>query len=102
MIPLIAEHLDAIKNLCARHRVRRLFLFGSAATGKFDPATSDLDFLVVFEADVERGWDGVYFQMKAALEELFGRPVDLVEAHVPRNPYLIESINKTKQLLYAA
>lgn len=102
MIPLIQENLDVIRELCARHRVRRLFLFGSAATGEFDPATSDLDFLVVFEPDQERGWGGVYFQMKADLEAMFARPVDLVEAHVPKNPYFIESINETKQLLYAA
>lgn len=102
MIPLVSENLDAIRELCARHKVRRLFLFGSAATGAFDPAKSDLDFLVVFEPDVERGWDGAFFGLFADLQQLFGREVDLVEAHTLKNPYLIASINRTKQLLHAA
>lgn len=102
MIPLIQERLGVIRELCARHRVRRLFLFGSAATGGFDPATSDLDFLVVFEPQERSGWDDVFFKMRADLESALGRPVDLVEAHTLKNPYLIASINRTKQLLHAA
>jgi predicted nucleotidyltransferase len=102
MIPLVSEHLDAIRELCRKHRVKRLFLFGSVATGDFDPARSDLNFLVVFEPGEERGWDGVFFGLHDDLASLFGRPVDLVEAHTLKNPYLIASVNRTKQLLHAA
>ncbi len=42
MIALIEENMEAIVELCERFEVRRLALFGSAATGTFDPATSDL------------------------------------------------------------
>ncbi len=102
MIPLISENLPAIAELCKRHQVKRLFLIGSAATGKFDPATSDLDFLVVFEPHEPLGWDDVYFRLLADLQTMFQRDVDLIEAKVLRNPYLIASINRTKKMLYAA
>ncbi|MEZ6235601.1 MAG: nucleotidyltransferase domain-containing protein [Phycisphaerales bacterium] len=102
MIPLVSENLEAIRELCARHKVRRLFLFGSAATGAFDPAKSDLDFLVVFEPHERGGFDDVFFLLREDLIALFERPVDLVEGSTLRNPYLIASINRTKRLLHAA
>lgn len=49
MIPLVLERLDDLRELCQRFRVQRLDLFGSATSTDFDPATSDLDFLVEFE-----------------------------------------------------
>ena len=47
---LIESHRAEIAQLCARFGVHRLELFGSAATGAFDPARSDVDFLVEFDA----------------------------------------------------
>ena len=49
MIPLIAQHSDELTELCRRHHVKRLEVFGSAAVGDFDPDTSDIDFLVEFD-----------------------------------------------------
>ncbi|MGN6033725.1 MAG: nucleotidyltransferase family protein, partial [Thermomicrobiales bacterium] len=46
MIALIQDNVQEIRALCERFDVRRLELFGSAATGRFDPAHSDIDFLV--------------------------------------------------------
>jgi uncharacterized protein with HEPN domain len=46
---IVERNLTAIAELCRRFGVRRLDLFGSAATGRFDPGSSDLDFLVEFE-----------------------------------------------------
>ena len=48
MIDLIAERAEELAELCRTHHVRTLELFGSAANGTFDPATSDLNFLVDF------------------------------------------------------
>lgn len=96
------ENIDRIRELCERHGVRRLFLVGSAVGLEFDPASSDVDFLVVFKDFERKGWDDPYFQLLAALESTLGRPVDLIEAHTVRNPYLIASLNRSKQVLYAA
>jgi predicted nucleotidyltransferase len=83
-------------------RVGRLELFGSAATGSFDAASSDLDFLVEF-ANLQQGeWADAYFGLKESLEELFGRPVDLVMPSAVTNPYLLASIDTSRIVLYAA
>jgi len=45
----IDQHLEQVAALCRRAGARRLDLFGSAARDEFDPASSDLDFLVEFD-----------------------------------------------------
>ena len=49
MIAEISSHREELRELRRRFHVRRLELFGSAAGDDFDPARSDLDFLVEFE-----------------------------------------------------
>lgn len=94
-------HAEELAALCRRFAVRRLELFGSAATGAFNAQRSDLDFIVEFGADTSSLFDD-YFRLKSALESLYGRPVDLVMAGAMRNPYFIKSVNETRRLLYAA
>ena len=74
----ITEKLDALAEICRRHGVSRLELFGSAARHDFDPARSDADFLVTFEA-AARNDIGALSDLKDELEDLLGRRVDLVE-----------------------
>ena len=102
-LPALIESRRAdIGRICARFGVRRLELFGSAATGTFDPAHSDVDFLVDFDLNGHPDRFEQYFGMKEALEALFGRPVDLVEEGASTNRYFLESLNRTRRLLYAA
>lgn len=98
---MLAMDRDAITGLCREFGVRRLAVFGSALTDRFDPEHSDADFLVEFTDDAPRSLDH-YFRFKEALEALVDRSVDLVEASALRNPYLIESIEASKTELYAA
>jgi uncharacterized protein len=99
---LVADRQTEIMALCRTFRVRRLELFGSAVTGAFDPASSDLDFVVEF-GDLNQGeWADAYFGLMEGLTELFRRPVDLVMLSAVRNPYLLRSIAATRSLLYAA
>lgn len=60
--------------LAARFGVTRLALFGSTARGTAGP-DSDLDILVGFEGPAT---SARYFGVQFYLEDLFGRPVDLV------------------------
>jgi uncharacterized protein len=78
MIADLTSHREELRELCRRFHVRRLDVFGSAArSGDFDPAGSDVDFLVEFAA---QGDDLVHFlDFKQALEALLGRRVDLVD-----------------------
>jgi hypothetical protein len=98
----IELHRAQIGKICARYGVRRLELFGSAATGAFDPGRSDLDFLVEFDPARRIKPFERYFGLKEELETLFERPVDLVEEGASENRYFLESVNKTRRLLYAA
>jgi predicted nucleotidyltransferase len=103
MISLIEEKLEAIRALCREFGIVRLDLFGSAATGEFDPETSDIDFLVEYPPGYDFGpWLARYFELQERLEELLGRDVDLVMAKAPRNPWVIRSIDESRRLLYAA
>ncbi|WPO77601.1 hypothetical protein [Flavobacterium sp. KACC 22761] len=41
-----------------------------------------------------------YFDFKFSLEEIFKRPIDLLEEKAIKNPYFKENLNKQKQLIY--
>ena len=102
MNPVVEQHRAELEALCRRYRVRRLDLFGSAATGQDRPNESDLDFLVEFEPLPPGSYADTYFGLLEALELLFGRQVDLVVASAIRNPYFRDSVERSKESLYAA
>ena len=103
MIDIITTRLPEIAVLCPQYSVLRLELFGSAATGDFDPEQSDIDFLVEYPPDYDLGpWAARHFELQERLAQLLGRRVDLVMASALRKPRFIESVNQTRQLLYAA
>jgi len=79
-----------------------LELFGSAAVGTFDPATSDLDFLVQYEPSSPRELADRYFGLLFALEDLFGCHVDLVGRSAVRIPYFLRAIDSSRVLVDAA
>lgn len=92
--------LAEINALCAQYGVKRLTLFGSAATDRFDAVQSDADFLVEFAAG-SKTLDH-YFGFRRALEDLLGRPVDLVAPKALRNPYFAATVAQTQQTIYDA
>lgn len=102
MHPLIEQNRAALAELCRRHHARSLALFGSAATGTFDPATSDFDFLVEFEEIEPGAFSAAYFGLLEGLTELFRRDIDLVVESSIDNPYFRQSIERTRTPLYAA
>jgi uncharacterized protein len=103
VIELLVQHRDAIASLCRRYNVVRLEVFGSVVLDRFDPETSDIDFLVEYAPDPDLGpWLKNHFALKDHLSALVGRPVDLIEAGAIRNPSVIETVESTRQLLYAA
>jgi predicted nucleotidyltransferase len=102
MKTLVEAKRDEIQGLCRRYRVRRLELFGSAVSDRFDPQTSDLDFLVEFDVVPATEHAKHYFGLLFALTDLFGRDVDLVETGAIRNPYFLRAIAKDRVVLYAA
>ena len=102
MHPLVSRDLDQLGPLCAKHNVKRLVLFGSAATGSFDPETSDLDVLAEFAPMPPNRHADSYFGLMAALERLFGVAVDLVQPGPIRNPYFKQAVEATQVVLFEA
>ncbi len=101
MHPVITDKIEEIHRLCECYQVKRLEVFGSAVNGKFDPETSDLDFLVEYK-DLEPGEHAqAYFGLVEGLESLFGRDVDLVMTSAIKNKYFLEAIQPWRTELYA-
>lgn len=99
---IVAPHRSEIAALCRKFRVRRLELIGSAARGDFDPARSDLDFLVEFD---DLGWEGSpsrYLGLLFGLEDLFHRKIDLIEFSAVRNPRFTQVATRHRELVYDA
>ena len=92
----------AIEALCREHGVARLLVFGSVLRDDFDLERSDIDFLVEFLPDAHKAWLAEFSELKAAMECLFGRKVDVISERGLKNPYVLATVDKEKELLYAA
>jgi predicted nucleotidyltransferase len=98
---LIETYKNELKSLCEKYDVKIMYVFGSAVTSDFSES-SDVDILISFKDISFEKYTDNYFELHEALVNLFQRKVDLVTERSLSNPYFIESIEKTKQLLYAA
>ena len=102
MNTIIKNNLNTLEKLCKKNKVEKLYVFGSVLTENFN-INSDLDFIVSFENTIhELDYADVYFDFLFSLENIFGREIDLITEKSLRNPFFIEEIEKTKQLIYAA
>jgi len=98
---LIEQDYPELAEICRRHKVLRLELFGSAAREGLAPEVNDVDFLVEFLPLQPGEHADAYFGLLDALERLFSRPVDLVMTRAVRNPYFLESIQDSRRVVYA-
>jgi predicted nucleotidyltransferase len=102
MIPLIEQNREKIIELCKKHGVKRLELFGSAARGDdFDPVQSDVDFLYTIDLEAPDLPDR-YFGFHEDMEALLGHKVDLVSIKAMDNPWFWKIANRCRIPLHAA
>jgi hypothetical protein len=99
--PLLQSKLEPLRELCARYGVERLELFGSAARGEFDPAHSDLDFIVHMKDRCKPGYARRFYEFAEALEALCGRRVDLLTELMIKNPYFKAEVDRDRRVLVA-
>lgn len=92
-------HRKELEELCERHQVKTLYAFGSALGSNFHEA-SDLDLLVDFKEIDLNDYADNYYDFKYSLQELFQRPIDLIEEKAVKNPYFREVVDETKTLVY--
>ncbi len=96
---IISDNLDKIRALCASHKVRSMFTFGSVCTERFSPA-SDIDLLVAFEPMDFGDYAEHFFHLAEEFEQLFQRKVDMITEKSLANPFFIKAVNQTKVKIY--
>ena len=88
-----------ITALCKTHKVKSLYAFGSVLTDNFH-STSDIDLVVDFYDIAVEDYADNYFDLKFSLQDLFKRPVDLLEEKAIKNLHVRKSVNQHKLLVY--
>jgi uncharacterized protein len=98
--PFIENKLLELSDIFKNHRIKRVYLFGSACTEAFNDK-SDIDLLIETgdETDpVARGenlWNLYY-----ALKHFLGRDVDIITRETLTNKYFIAELNRTSVPIY--
>jgi hypothetical protein len=100
MQPVLQSKIRDVKDICQQLKVKRLYAFGSVVSGNFKD-DSDIDFLLSFADGLSiQEYTGNYFRLHYKLREIFNREIDLITERTLSNPYFIDSINESKELLY--
>nr|WP_296007773.1 nucleotidyltransferase domain-containing protein [uncultured Blautia sp.] len=88
----ISELITRVAEICRENGVKKLYLFGSFATGTATPE-SDIDFVVY-------GCDDIW-KLEEALEEIDTlRKIDIFDYDNIRNEFLLEDIEKYGKQIY--
>jgi Predicted nucleotidyltransferases len=101
-LALAQPQLDAIADACRRHHVARLDVFGSVLRSDYRPGESDIDLLVEFQPLDAASLYKAYFALLNELRIGLASRVDLVMADAVRNPYVKQTIEVSRQQIYAA
>ena len=96
----IDDYKHDLTQLCVRNKVNSLYVFGSVLSSRFNN-DSDIDLIVDIDSSNPLEYADCYFNLKFALQDLFNRPVDLLENKAIKNRYLRQEIDNSKQLIYA-
>jgi predicted nucleotidyltransferase len=101
---MISDKVDFKSNefiaLCKSHKVKELYAFGSVVNGNFTEQ-SDIDLIVEIDESNPINKGKLILSLYNKFEKLFNKKVDLLTSNSIRNPYLKESIDNTKKLIYS-
>jgi predicted nucleotidyltransferase len=102
MTGIVEKNIPLIIDLCKKHKLKSLYLFGSAANRNLFNEKSDVDFL--YEYDVtkikELEYADNYFDFLFSLENILQRKVDLMPSEKLKNVFLSKSISNEKIKIY--
>ena len=102
MQDVLKNNINNLISICESLGIKRLYAFGSVVSDSFND-NSDIDFLFSFADNLTiEQYTNNYFALQYKLREMFKRNVDLVTERTLSNPYFIESIDETKELIYEA
>ena len=100
MIDLVAQHIHDVAGACAKHRVARLDVFGSATRPDFRPGDSDLDLLVDFQPMTPTELVDANYGLLDDRREIFDAPIDLVMRGAVKNRYVWAAIDRERVPLF--
>lgn len=95
----LEKYTTQINQLCKIYQVKSLYVFGSVLTENFNNE-SDVDLIVDFSTIAVEDYADNYFEFKFALQDIFKRPIDLLEEKAIKNSYFKQSVNSQRQLVY--
>jgi predicted nucleotidyltransferase len=96
---LISQHQATLRELCTRYKVKSLYAFGSVLSNNFNQ-NSDIDLIIHFKDMPVKEYADNYFDFKYSLQNIFNRPVDLLEEQAIKNPFFKNVVNQNKQQVY--
>ena len=100
MIDLVERHVHEVAAACAKHRVARLDVFGSATRPDFRPGDSDLDLLVDFQPMAPTELVDAYYGLLDDLRAIFDAPIDLVMRDAVKNRFVATGIERDRRRIY--
>lgn len=101
LMKILSSYQNQINTLCSLHKVKNLYAFGSVLNSNFNNK-SDIDFIVQFkEMDIKEYADN-YYDLKFSLQDIFKRPIDLLEEQAIKNPYFKQALDQNKELVYGS
>ncbi|WP_304063364.1 nucleotidyltransferase family protein [Pedobacter glucosidilyticus] len=91
--------LKQIRELCKANKVKSLFAFGSVTRNDYHES-SDIDLVVDFDEQDPFRYTDLYFNLKAKIEEILARQVDLLEERGIKNRIFKQELENTKVKIY--
>lgn len=100
LAPIITNNINQIKAICQKHKVKALYVFGSATRADYQ-FYSDIDLLVDFEKEEDNNeFTQNYFWFKEELIYAFKKPIDLLFYKKAIRSRIKNEIEKDKVLIY--
>ena len=99
MNKLLLSKRNKVIEICRKHDVKRLYVFGSILSDQFEE-NSDIDLLISFKKIPIEKYTDHYFLLHDLFERLFNRKVDLITENSLSNPFFIKSIKENRELIY--
>lgn len=99
MHQFLQSKLPQLTQICQKHRVSKLYAFGSILTDRFNDE-SDIDLIAEIDEPDPLVNGELRWSLYDELYELFQRKVDMISEKNLKNPFFIQELNKTKLLIY--
>ena len=100
LAPIITNNLSQIKDICRKHSVKELYIFGSA-TRKDYQFYSDIDLLVDFKNEEDNNeFNQNFFWFKEEIIYALKKPIDLLFYKKALESKIKAGVEKDKVLIY--